>query len=241
MQYKVFLFDVDGVLVNSHQFQANALQKSFKQHILAANLAAIPPSHEALLRILVGGTEETAIPAIFKLVPELQEQMPAVINDAWELFYEAMNHSPEQFAIKPTVKLLRQLHSSGYTVRLVSNSKRADILRYCKVLDLIFILDDEEKYITSRESTSKPKPSPEVYQRACINAHADPSECIVFEDSHVGVQAGRAAGMYVIGLSSEYSSNNLLRTHGADEVVSNFWKAKVLHPYVGESMNEFYK
>jgi beta-phosphoglucomutase family hydrolase len=49
-----------------------------------------------------------------------------------------------------------------------------------------------------------PKPNPEIYLRAAELLNAVPAECIVFEDSHTGVEAGRAAGMRVVGLYTTY-------------------------------------
>lgn len=47
-----------------------------------------------------------------------------------------------------------------------------------------------------------PKPAPDIYLRAAELLGARPSDCIVFEDSATGVEAGRAAGMQVVGLTT---------------------------------------
>ena len=44
------------------------------------------------------------------------------------------------------------------------------------------------------------KPAPDVYLRGAELLQVDPGNCIVFEDSPVGVEAARAAGMRVVGL-----------------------------------------
>jgi beta-phosphoglucomutase len=44
------------------------------------------------------------------------------------------------------------------------------------------------------------KPAPDVYLRGAELLGVDPANCIVFEDSPVGVEAARAAGMRVVGL-----------------------------------------
>lgn len=43
------------------------------------------------------------------------------------------------------------------------------------------------------------KPHPEPYQMAMEYLGAQPGECIVFEDSPVGISAGKAAGAFVVG------------------------------------------
>jgi|SRR5271157_6330884 len=49
-----------------------------------------------------------------------------------------------------------------------------------------------------------PKPHPEIYLRAADLLETRPADCIVFEDSHSGVAAARAAGMRVIGICTTY-------------------------------------
>jgi beta-phosphoglucomutase family hydrolase len=58
--------------------------------------------------------------------------------------------------------------------------------------------------VLNGHQVSHPKPDPEIYLRAAELLQVQPAACIVFEDSHSGVEAGRAAGMKVIGLSTTH-------------------------------------
>lgn len=49
---------------------------------------------------------------------------------------------------------------------------------------------------------SRPKPFPDIYLEAAARLGAEPRNCIVFEDSPTGVEAGRAAGMTVVGVET---------------------------------------
>jgi len=51
---------------------------------------------------------------------------------------------------------------------------------------------------------SRPKPDPEIYLRAAEMLSVPPEYCIVFEDSHAGVQAARAAGARVVGITTTH-------------------------------------
>jgi beta-phosphoglucomutase len=58
--------------------------------------------------------------------------------------------------------------------------------------------------VLNGHQVSHPKPDPEIYLLAAELLHVEPAGCIVFEDSYSGVEAGRAAGMKVIGLSTTH-------------------------------------
>jgi HAD superfamily hydrolase (TIGR01509 family) len=60
------------------------------------------------------------------------------------------------------------------------------------------------------------KPDPEVFLLAAARLQAPPARCVVFEDAHVGIEAGRKAGMRVIGVATTHPAHSL---HGADRVV----------------------
>lgn len=53
------------------------------------------------------------------------------------------------------------------------------------------------------------KPNPEVYLKSATNLGIDPTQCVVFEDSHSGVSAGKAAGAKVVGVLSTYKKEEL--------------------------------
>ena len=56
--------------------------------------------------------------------------------------------------------------------------------------------------VVAADDVAEPKPSPDVYLRACELLEARATCSIALEDSPTGVAAARAAGMYVIGIPS---------------------------------------
>lgn len=57
------------------------------------------------------------------------------------------------------------------------------------------------------------KPAPEGYLRAAAALNHPPSACVVLEDTPVGVQAGRAAGMVVLAVRGTYPDDQLAGAH----------------------------
>jgi mannitol-1-/sugar-/sorbitol-6-phosphatase len=68
------------------------------------------------------------------------------------------------------------------------------------------------------------KPSPDVYLLAAASLAVAPSECIVIEDAPAGIQAGRAAGMGVVALTT---------THRREELPADAWVASLQGIHVG--------
>ncbi|WOX24604.1 HAD family hydrolase [Streptomyces solicathayae] len=50
------------------------------------------------------------------------------------------------------------------------------------------------------ERVGASKPDPEGFLKGAAELGVDPADCVVFEDSEAGIQAGRAAGMRVVGV-----------------------------------------
>jgi beta-phosphoglucomutase len=58
------------------------------------------------------------------------------------------------------------------------------------------------KVAVNGHQVDRPKPFPDIYLKAAELLGLKPSECIVFEDSPTGAQAGLAAGMRVVGVET---------------------------------------
>ncbi len=75
----------------------------------------------------------------------------------------------------------------------------------------------------------RPKPFPDVYERAAKLLGVEPVNCIVFEDSPTGVSAGKAAGARVIGIATHTD-----RLDGVELTVRNFEDA-ALHEWLRQN------
>lgn len=64
-----------------------------------------------------------------------------------------------------------------------------------------------EQRVTA-EDVSASKPDPEGFLRAADLLGIAPGDCVVFEDSGAGIQAGLAAGMRVIGVGTHAAAHN---------------------------------
>jgi sugar-phosphatase len=78
--------------------------------------------------------------------------------------------------------------------------------------------------LVTPERLSRGKPDPDGYLLAARELGADPADCVVFEDAPAGVQAGRAAGMHVVGITTTHDPAELDATELAPSVAA--WLAR---------------
>ncbi|MFI1361945.1 HAD family hydrolase [Streptomyces griseochromogenes] len=71
------------------------------------------------------------------------------------------------------------------------------------------------------ESVGASKPDPEGFLKGAAELGVDPADCVVLEDSGVGIAAGRAAGMTVVGVGPRAGA------HGPDAVVRDLTQVRV--------------
>jgi HAD superfamily hydrolase (TIGR01509 family) len=76
-----------------------------------------------------------------------------------------------------------------------------------EVPNINFVLDRARlrphfRAVVDGHQVTRPKPSPDIYLRAAELIGVPVTDCIVFEDSHAGVEAGRTAGARVVGLTT---------------------------------------
>lgn len=67
--------------------------------------------------------------------------------------------------------------------------------------------------IRSAEDVQRGKPDPEIFLKAALAIDRLPSQCVVFEDAQVGIDAGVAAKMKVIGVATTHPASGLFHAN----------------------------
>ena len=204
MNKKGFIFDLDGVIVDTAKYHFLAWQKLAKS-------IGIDFSHEqneqlkgvsrvkSLEKILAWGNKTISEDKFNALM--------ASKNDDYLSFIAKMNHDE----ILPDVpKVLNYLKEQNQPISLGSASKNAR-----QILEKVDLLKQFDAIVDGND-VSKAKPDPEVFLIAAKALSIKPEDCIVFEDSVAGVQAANTANMISIGIGEK----SVL--HEADYVFSNF-------------------
>ena len=183
-----FLFDLDGTLVDTESSWAKAIAD-----MVAARGGRA--SWEDVLRSIVGRNWFDIHRAIHETYPELGDT--TMFEDAAELrvYYARYAGDPASQAIPGSVAFLRRAAAVA-PCAIVSGSPREDVLkvaRECGFADCV-------RFALGAGDYARGKPAPDGFLAAAERFGAAPRDCVVVEDSVVGVAAGVAAGMCVVAL-----------------------------------------
>ena len=90
---------------------------------------------------------------------------------------------------------------------IVTGSPREDVAAMVSLCGLA----DETAFVLGAGEYERGKPAPDGYLKAADILGVYPDDCVVIEDSEVGVAAGVAAGMHVIALNRRQTSEENLK------------------------------
>ncbi|MFB7213145.1 HAD family hydrolase [Streptomyces sp. NPDC056255] len=201
MRYELVIFDNDGVLVDS---------EPISNTILAEYLTELghPTSYQESLRDYMG----SAVHRVHDLVEERTgEKLPADFDATLHSrIFAAFERELEPVAGVEDV--LGKLVADGipYCVASSSTHERIRVGHRRTGLDQWF----EEEWIFSAEDVGRGKPAPDLFLLAAERMGVPPERCVVIEDSPLGVEAARAAGMDVYGFTSMIPADRLAGVTG---------------------------
>lgn len=193
-----FLFDLDGVLVDTAQYHFLAWQRMASElgiHFGEAENEQLKgvSRAESLNRILAWGR---------KALSDAEKQHWMTLKNEWYL--ELVRGMPANDYLPGAYEFLVASRAAGIKVALGSASKNAPlILERLGWMPLFDALVDGNVVTAS-------KPDPEVFLEGARRLGLRPEECVVFEDSEAGVEAARRGGMKVVGIGQGLDADLLV-------------------------------
>ncbi|MXV50980.1 beta-phosphoglucomutase [Pedobacter sp. HMF7647] len=188
--YPACLFDLDGVLVDTaiYHYQAwkrlaNSLGFDFTE---AQNEHLKGVSRIDSLKLILGWGGVT------KNEQEIQDL--ATIKNNW--YVEMISKMTPAEVLPGALEFLQSLKDNGFKTALGSASKNSAMILERTNLAPFF------NEIVDGNTVTASKPNPEVFLKGAELLNESAENCVVFEDAVAGVQAGKAAGMKVVGIGS---------------------------------------
>lgn len=184
------IFDMDGVLLNSHQYNILAINEVLGKYDL--HISKIPDPHNQEWR---GGSFKDLLSAIHSL-HKIKLDIVDFAKEVDHLQFKRMELD-EALLHKSLSTFLGALKASGLKVALCSSSRKGRIIKTLQLLDI----RNHFEIIVSADDVGLHKPAPDCYRLACELLGKAPSQCIAIEDSLAGIMSAKTAGMNVIGFS----------------------------------------
>ncbi len=188
---KAFIFDLDGVIVDTAKYHFLAWQK------LAQELGIeFTPEHNEDLK---GVSRVRSLDIILQLgnVQARQEEKDRWLFEKNELYLSYLVNMDQSEILPGVVKVLDFLKTNNQHIALGSASKNAR-----PILEKTGIIHYFDAIVDGND-VSNAKPDPEVFLRACQLVFVAPENSIVFEDSVAGIQAANSARMKSIGIGDK--------------------------------------
>ena len=191
MNKKCFIFDLDGVIVDTAKYHfmawknlANSIGIDFS-HAQNEQLKGV--SRKRSLEKILGWGNQTLSDIDFHSLMEKK-------NSEYLNYITTMDRSELLPEVERTIHFLIEMNQY---VTLGSASKNAR-----PILEKTNLIEAFDAIVDGND-VSEAKPNPEVFLKAAQLTNTQPNHCIVFEDSVAGIQAANAAGMISIGIGNE--------------------------------------
>jgi len=212
--YKGIIFDFNGVL-----WWDNHLQEQSWQEFSAA-VRGTPLSNEEMAIHMHGRNNQYTQEYLLGR-PVTDDELEHLIWQKESIYQKLCLAQGTDFKLSPgAVELLDYLVDQHIPHTIATASGKINLDFFIQHLDLgrWFNLDQ----LVYDDGTIAGKPAPDIYLKAAQNLDLSPSECIVVEDSHSGIQAARAAQIgWIVALGPIDTHKQLALLEGVDAVIEN--------------------
>ncbi|MGI8788736.1 MAG: HAD family hydrolase [Pyrinomonadaceae bacterium] len=197
---EAFIFDVDGTLIDSNDFHAEAWQKAFAEYGKEISFKKI--------RSQIGKGADTFLPEFLteKEIKKFGDELADLRGEIFKREYLSR--------IKPFPKvreLFEKIKADGKKIALASSSKKDEVEAYKKIANIEDLVEKE----TSADDAEKSKPEPDIFQTA-LKLLGNPAleNILVIGDTPYDAEAATKAKLKIVGVLSGGFAEKDLRENG---------------------------
>jgi len=201
----VLIFDMDGVIVDNHQWHYEAWVEFGRRHGITITL-------EDFNRCF-GSTNQLVMKTLFG--ETISENEIRIFADEKETIYREI-YLPHIHPVKGLTEFLKFAHDRKIPVAMATSAPYENVKFTLEATGLKKYFD----VITDSSMVSHGKPDPEVYLITATKLGVQPADCIVFEDSVPGILSATNAGMRVVGVATTHKPDELIMY--VKEIIMNF-------------------
>jgi beta-phosphoglucomutase len=205
MHRVAFIFDMDGVIIHSNPFHKIALHQFCEKY-------GYHLTEDQLRNKIYGRTNKQWITNLFERdispaeMHQLAEEKEGIFRELYKNDIKALDGLEIFLKKMDEQKIPRAIGTSAPRSNVDFTLSKTNLESYFPT-----ILDDT--------FVENGKPHPEIYIKCAAALGFAPINCIVFEDSLSGVEAGKASGAKVVGVATTHTHKEL---EGTDFIIDDF-------------------
>lgn len=182
-EIKAFIFDMDGVILDSETICDKAwLEVAKKQNL---------PNPQDVMKQCLGTNKNDTI-QILKKNYGADFDSEYFIQQTSDYFHQIEFSSG--IPLMPFAKEILDYLKPKYRIALASSTRKATVERQLKAVGVL----DYFETLTCGDMVEHSKPNPEIYLMACKSLGLKPEECVAIEDSPNGIKSAFAANLHTI-------------------------------------------
>jgi len=207
LRVKGVIFDVDGTLADSvGMFYEVALE--------VLQLAGVPPAPKEQVYELMRVGDDNPLEKLFPPdYPNPAATLKRIVDERMSEWMRRYHYETE--AVPGSVELLHELAAKGLRLGIATSSGRA--LPFLDQWGVRHLFHG----IVGREDVESRKPHPEPILKCLGHLALDPHEAIYIGDSPIDIRAGKAAGLYTIGVLTGTSPQEVLSLESPDHILDS--------------------
>jgi beta-phosphoglucomutase family hydrolase len=207
---RAVIFDLDGVIVESEDAHIEAEKQIFQKHNVKISTEELHTYTGTTAKVMF-----TELIAKYKLSITFEE----INSQKEEILLKLLEQDGEP--TKGVLNFIRELKRREIRLAVGSSSTKK-LVNY--ILNKLNLTDTFDRVIAA-EDIGHSKPDPEIFLKAATELWVKPSQCLVIEDSKLGVEAAKSAGMRCTGYCNPHSGDQDLSK--ADAIIDDFSKVDI--------------
>ncbi|PHM45724.1 phosphatase [Xenorhabdus mauleonii] len=197
---KLIIFDCDGTLVDSEHLCNLALHEELKLLGLESDPTTLLNSYRGM--------------KLAKIIESLEQHYRTIFPEDFESKYRYRMNNMLATNLKPNEGVEELLKSLDISFCVASSAPMEKILLSLKVTGLLNYFKEN---IFSSYDINSWKPEPDIFLHAAQSMSTDPEDCLVVEDSYVGIEAAFNANMK----SAYFNLNSTMESKFNEIQISN--------------------
>ncbi|OJX40368.1 MAG: hypothetical protein BGO78_10910 [Chloroflexi bacterium 44-23] len=189
---RAVLWDLDGTLLDTVDLHWQAWQRILSEH-------HIPLTHETFLPTF--GLRNDAFIPMFLGKQVSSAEIERIGDDKERIFRELLHLSPLEL-MPGVMQLLDIFQHQGWQQAIATMTPYENLAAILEKLPIHSYFD----VLVTGEQVQKGKPAPDIFLLAAEQLGVEAQQCMVIEDTPMGIEAAQAGGMLAVGIGAAFAA-----------------------------------